>query len=202
MSVFAKPYCKVCADAGKLESEYTSHWVKSFDGKTVTCPTVKAIKCGYCFNLGHTPKFCPVLANKTKMEEKAYAQAKYCESTYHANPYKNQIDVKVKTKFAMFESDDEEEQSVKTKTQQKTQIETKTKTKTQEPEKQTIFGWAAIVAKSAEQNSAEILASSVKRQIPPIQSIRSKTSWADYYDSDEDTELDEDDFDEDADEYV
>jgi len=201
MSVFAKPYCKVCADAGKLESEYTSHWVKSFDGKTVTCPTVKAIKCGYCFNLGHTPKFCPVLANKTKMEEKAYAQAKYRESI-HTNPYKNQIDVKIKPKFVMFESDDEEEQSVKTKIETKTKTQTQTKTQTHEPEKQTIYGWAAIVAKSTEQNSAEILASSVKRQIPPIQSIRSKTSWADYCDSDEDTELDEDDFDEDADEYV
>jgi hypothetical protein len=102
----------------------------------------------------------------------------------------------------MFESDDEEEQSVKTKIETKTKTQTQTKTQTHEPEKQTIYGWAAIVAKSTEQNSAEILASSVKRQIPPIQSIRSKTSWADYCDSDEDTELDEDDFDEDADEYV
>ena len=28
-----KPYCKVCHDAGKTESEYTSHWVKDLTGK-------------------------------------------------------------------------------------------------------------------------------------------------------------------------
>lgn len=58
-----KPYCKVCFDAGKPETDYTSHWVRSLpdrSGKTtVTCPTLLNIKCGYCSRNGHTVKFCP-----------------------------------------------------------------------------------------------------------------------------------------------
>jgi len=38
----AKPFCKVCFDAGKSEVEYTSHFVKSEPGikGKVVCPTL------------------------------------------------------------------------------------------------------------------------------------------------------------------
>lgn len=65
-----KPYCKVCHDAGKPESEYTSHWVKDLTGKT-TCPTLLDTECRYCYKLGHTAKFCDVLAKNNKEREKA-----------------------------------------------------------------------------------------------------------------------------------
>ena len=65
-----KPYCKVCHDAGKPESEYTSHWVKDLTGKT-TCPTLLNTECRYCYKLGHTAKFCDVLAKNNKEKEKA-----------------------------------------------------------------------------------------------------------------------------------
>lgn len=65
-----KPYCKVCHDAGKPESIYTSHFVKSLpnqkNGTTITCPTLNAITCRTCYKLGHTTKFCPVNQKSAK----------------------------------------------------------------------------------------------------------------------------------------
>ncbi len=58
-----KPFCKVCHDAGKPESEYTSHWVKDLTGKT-TCPTLLNTECRFCHKLGHTAKFCKELNKK------------------------------------------------------------------------------------------------------------------------------------------
>ena len=58
-----KPCCKVCKDAGRQESVYTSHYVKDKSGR-VTCPTLLSQECRYCFKLGHTLKFCPILKEK------------------------------------------------------------------------------------------------------------------------------------------
>jgi hypothetical protein len=64
-----KPFCKVCQDAGKPESEYTNHYVRSLpdqNGNTkVTCPTLNNTECRYCYKLGHTTKFCPVISEKS-----------------------------------------------------------------------------------------------------------------------------------------
>jgi len=64
-----KTFCKVCCDAGKSEKEYTSHFVKDRDGK-VTCPTLLGQECRYCFQAGHTVKFCPVLKEREQEKEK------------------------------------------------------------------------------------------------------------------------------------
>jgi hypothetical protein len=63
------PYCKVCQDAGKPQSEYTSHWVKDLTGKT-TCPTLLNTECRYCYNLGHTAKFCDVAKKNNRAEQR------------------------------------------------------------------------------------------------------------------------------------
>lgn len=69
-----KPFCKVCFDAKKPESEYTSHYVRSRpdqNGNTiVTCPILSATECRYCFKFGHTIKFCNVLEEKKKRDNK------------------------------------------------------------------------------------------------------------------------------------
>ena len=55
------PYCKVCHDAGRPESEYTSHYVKDQpgpDGKVV-CPTLLNQACRICQQTGHTSTYCP-----------------------------------------------------------------------------------------------------------------------------------------------
>ncbi len=73
-STVKKPFCKVCHDAGKTESEYTSHYVRSMpdhNGKSnVTCPTLNATECRYCYKLGHTTKFCPAIAENEKKSKR------------------------------------------------------------------------------------------------------------------------------------
>lgn len=54
------PYCKVCHDAGRPSSEYTSHYVKDQpgpDGKVV-CPTLLNQNCRICQKPGHTSTYC------------------------------------------------------------------------------------------------------------------------------------------------
>jgi hypothetical protein len=60
-----KPFCKVCRDAGKTESVYTSHYVKSKEG-IVTCPTLKNVICRYCHKNGHTVSHCQALKTQNQ----------------------------------------------------------------------------------------------------------------------------------------
>lgn len=57
----AAPYCKVCYDAGKPKSEYTSHFVKDQPGPNgkVVCPTLLNQACRICHKTGHTSSYCP-----------------------------------------------------------------------------------------------------------------------------------------------
>ena len=54
------PYCKVCHDAGRPASEYTSHYVKDQPGPggKVVCPTLLNQKCRICQTPGHTSTYC------------------------------------------------------------------------------------------------------------------------------------------------
>ena len=56
--------CKFCKDAGKSEEEYTSHFLRESKdpNSRVTCPTLLAIECRYCFKKGHTISKCQKLA--------------------------------------------------------------------------------------------------------------------------------------------
>ena len=67
-----KMFCKVCKDAGKTETEYTSHYVKDKSGKTI-CPTLLNQACKYCRQKGHTVKFCQTL----KLNEKNKKREEY-----------------------------------------------------------------------------------------------------------------------------
>lgn len=68
MSSTNTPFCPCCKSAGKSETEYTSHFVKDKPGPdgVVVCPTLLGQECKYCHEKGHTPKFCPKLANRGK----------------------------------------------------------------------------------------------------------------------------------------
>ena len=76
-----KPYCKVCHDAGKSESDYTSHFVRSLPDRQgnckVTCPTLLNTECRFCYAFGHTAKFCPNIAAKKKDEDRLQRQEQY-----------------------------------------------------------------------------------------------------------------------------
>jgi hypothetical protein len=68
-ATIVKKYCKVCHDAGKSEDEYRSHCTRETrDIKSkVLCPTLLALECRYCYQAGHTVKYCPVLKEKEKI---------------------------------------------------------------------------------------------------------------------------------------
>jgi hypothetical protein len=68
----SKTFCKVCFDAGKPESVYTSHFVKASKdiNSAIVCPTLLAQECRYCKKSGHTVKYCKVLEKDNKQREK------------------------------------------------------------------------------------------------------------------------------------
>jgi Nanos RNA binding domain len=74
-----KPFCKVCQDAGFSETVFSSHFVKDTEGKVI-CPTLLNQECRYCFKLGHTVKFCPILAEQAKEEKKIEARVARVEA--------------------------------------------------------------------------------------------------------------------------
>ena len=74
-----QPFCKVCYDAGKNESVYTSHFVKDkqgSDGKVV-CPYLLSLTCTFCKKSeGHTARHCPVLQKKMGTQQQQQAAHK------------------------------------------------------------------------------------------------------------------------------
>lgn len=169
-----KPYCKVCHDAGKPEREYTSHWVKDLTGKT-TCPTLLNTECRYCYKLGHTAKFCDVLAKNTKKKEKVEQAVTSRKQAVGANMFEALCD------------DKESEEKVSNNI-----VEVKT-------------SWAAIAAKPKEVQVEPVSnlglvvlskkapeAKPVTKTAPLVSKPIIRKSWADWSDS-EDEEDEEDD---------
>jgi hypothetical protein len=95
-----KPFCKVCADAGKTD---TAHFVRlnASPDAPVTCPTLLALQCRYCDKSGHTVKYCPTL----KKNNKDLAKRTVVAPPVIAKPTKKETN-----KFAalMEDSDDED----------------------------------------------------------------------------------------------
>jgi len=200
-----KPYCKVCHDAGKPESDYTSHYVRSQPdrkGKTfVLCPVLKATECKYCFELGHTTKFCPVLAAKKKDEARREHAVKREEEM------KKEVSVrkdKPKSGFAVLadssDSEDEKKPVAKVATKSvakevtiKDEFPALSSVVSTGAKPVTISGWASVAAKSAEEFQNEkyeeqLRVNSLKRQMPPTIKVPQPTvrkSWADWSDSED-----------------
>jgi hypothetical protein len=108
-----KPFCKVCHDAGKPESDYTGHHVRSLPDKQgntkVTCPTLLNTECRYCYELGHTAKFCPAIAKRQKAEDRHHREE---IRTAKQPVQKPKVDLRG-GRFNVLLSDDEEEEVVK-----------------------------------------------------------------------------------------
>jgi hypothetical protein len=198
-----KPFCKVCQDAGKPESEYTSHYVRSMpdkSGKTkVICPTLLATECRYCYGLGHTTKFCPVIEATKKSEEKA-ANRKQTEEKKPLPKAKAPTNV-----FAGLadDSDSDEEKVVKVSNKVSNNVKEEFPSlgsKNVQEAKTLMSGWASVAAKTAAQYESEkyeqqLISNSIKRSLPPLsktvvipQPQMEKKSWADWSDSEEEQE--------------
>ena len=189
--VSKKPFCKVCHDAGKTEAEYTSHFVRSlpdFNGNTkVTCPILAATECRYCYKLGHTTKFCPVIEENTKRAKKETSDAiqahKYEQRAASRTVLEPVVEKKYGGAFAAFgdESDDEKPEPKQVVAPVVDDFPALVGLKmAAAPVTKATVSWAAM----AEKPAAPVLKPIVK---PTPQIVTKK--WADY--SDSDTEEDE-----------
>jgi hypothetical protein len=189
-SASKKPFCKVCHDAGKTESEYTSHFVRSLpdmNGKTkITCPILAATECRYCYELGHTTKFCPILEenNKRSKKEKSVAiQYQKAEQRASSRTVSEPVvEKKYGGVFAAFGDDSDEGE----KTVSKVAVEVPVDhfpalfgLKKEAASVSKAVSWASI----AEKPAAPVLKPIVK----PTPQIATK-KWADYSDSDSEEE--------------
>ena len=190
-----KPFCKVCHDAGKSESEYTSHFVRSrpdMNGKTkVTCPILAATECRYCYELGHTTKFCPVLeenAKRSKKEKSVSIQYQKAEQRAYSRPIPEPVvEKKYGGVFAAFGDDSDEGEKPVSKVAIPVPVDefpalfgSKTATA---PVAKSVISWAAM----AEKPAAPVLKPIVKPIVKNTPQIAGK-SWADYSDSEEEEE--------------
>jgi len=196
----------VCHDAGKPESDYTSHYVRSApdrNGKTtITCPLLQITECRYCHRSGHTTKFCPVIAKYKKNEEKIARQAKYKEE--EANKEKKEKNKSKKaTGFAAIYIDSDTEEDTKLQVKVTNQIDTNIDiefpalcdNKVIKPVK---TGYAAAIAsRPEEKNEVKTLKSKLpeinNKSTPTIKrESLAKKSWAEWTDSDTEDEDEED----------
>ena len=70
-------FCSYCHAKGLSEADFTSHFVKDAPGPKgkVCCPELLKNECGYCHEIGHTPKHCPKLKARDARRRKAKAAA-------------------------------------------------------------------------------------------------------------------------------
>lgn len=189
--VAKKPFCKVCHDAGKTESEYTSHFVRSrpdMNGNTkVTCPILAATECRYCYELGHTTKFCPILEEnekRAKMLAKMSIQADKAEQRAASRTVPEPVvEKKYAGAFAALgdESDEEGEKPVPKVVVPVDEFPALCglKKEVASTEKRAV-SWATV----AEKPAAPVLKPIVK--LTPQIAVK---SWADHSDSDSDEEI-------------
>jgi hypothetical protein len=178
-----KPFCKVCHDAGKPESVYTNHFVRSAPGPNgkVVCPTLLSLECRYCYQSGHTVKFCPVLKENNNYQ----ARAQEKQSVVQPRPTQKKQEIKPTNIFAALDSSDEESDK-----------ETKISTVVVKEEFPVLGGAKSSVqeaTKPAPFSYAKALATEKPKPVVarPLPKIVTKCRWADAESSDE--EEDEED---------
>jgi hypothetical protein len=193
--VAKKPFCKVCHDAGKTEAEYTSHFVRSlpdFNGNTkVTCPVLAATECRYCYKMGHTTKFCPVIEENTKRAKKEKSVAiqahKYEQRAASTMVSAPMVEKKYCGAFAAFGDESDPEGDKPEPKQVVAPVVDDFPALIGEKKEVTSVAKAVSWAAIAERPAAPVLKPIVK---PTPQIVTKK--WADY--SDSDSEEEEEDF--------
>ena len=177
-NVKREPYCKVCHDAGKLESEYRSHWVKDLKGNTI-CLTLLNTECRYCYKLGHTAKFCQALEKNKKEKKRAERRTDYVPKDKPKDSNKP-----VKNAFAALQEDSDSDSEIKVTIKPTIVVEEYPILGTISKNEATIgwatIGWATIAAKPKVEEKEVIKIPIVKQETKkPVQK-----SWADTSESD------------------
>jgi hypothetical protein len=105
-STDVKPFCKVCFDANKPESQYTSHFVRKTKdlNSEILCPIILATECRYCHKLGHTISNCSLRAKNNARN----AHAVQRPAPAHVQvPMQVQAPVRGNNRYAAFDVDEE-----------------------------------------------------------------------------------------------
>jgi hypothetical protein len=178
-------YCKVCHDAGKSESEYRSHFIRESPSPTsrVVCPTLLALECRYCFNSGHTIKYCPTLKKHEKEElGNAYLTQTNSKATFNLHKPKSNVS----SKSNLFEclnhdSSDEEDEPQEVKP------------KAQDADIKQGMSYATILSTKQATNAPPVITNvHPKIAVVQIPYKMSSISWADVSDSEPDDDEDDD----------
>ena len=186
--VAQKPFCKVCHDAGKPESEYTSHYVRSDLGPKakVVCPTLLGLECRFCFEKGHTVSFCSVLKKHKNAEKKAVARDEFAEASV-ISPLN--APKKATNSFGALDQNSDEEVSKKAKKEEFPSL--------CEVVKKVTFKTSGVVSYAAK--ASVVLERPVLKRSPsshynykekPVV-VKEKRKWADFTDSEDEDEDDE-----------
>jgi hypothetical protein len=170
----------------------------------VTCPTLLATECLYCYELGHTTKFCPVIAANKKAEERAFRLAAFKQAEDRKKVVKTEEKKPARGFAALIESSDsEEEPKVSTKVSKVVEEFPALSAVAAPSAPAKLSGWATVAAKSQaeyenEKYQQELIAKSIKRQLPPaakkswvVRLPEAKKSWADWSDSEDEVEEEE-----------
>lgn len=188
-----KPYCKVCFDAGKPESEYTSHWVRSLPDRlgktTVTCPILLDTECKYCRKLGHTTKYCPAIKRMNKEKEKAITREKLAKAEKSKADSQKQClqNNKLSTFASLMDSDSETEkppEKVSEPVNNFPALCAPAKVNTQEHKR----NWATVASKTSMPAKPIVRVDRPEAVKKPVIT----KSWAEWSDSDDDDEEDND----------
>jgi hypothetical protein len=197
-----KPYCKVCHDAGKPESVYTSHCVKTYNintGKTdTTCPTLLALECRYCYKTGHTVKFCPVLEENKKMDaQRARDRARH---EYQARQEQQRAPAPVqksRNAFAALNDDSDDEREVQVEVQVQAQVQAPAPApvvdefpalmgNTRVVQNSNAKSYSCVAATPADEIRLEMLRKQrLRQQAAQVEAQKKAVSWADEEDSED-----------------
>ena len=203
-----KKYCKVCHDAGKPESVYMSHYTRETpDPKSkVVCPTLLSMECKYCFATGHTVKYCLILEDNKKRQEKEnkLQQRQHTKIEYAAKQKSatEKLPMMKKNIFASLvsnDSDSENEEVVQKMSKIVSKVEVEEFPSLVAPKKQdknhSGFSYASMAAKTPDTYLNEkYLENSKKRLVPKFYSSASKKTDNYDYDHEEEEYYDEEEF--------
>ena len=114
-----KPFCAHCHNTGEPENVYSSHYPRSLPDRTgkttITCPKLRATECAYCYEFGHTRKFCPVLKANQRAREIEERKMQAQQQQQQASTVKKPSQQKNLGGYAaLVEDDSDEEHEVET----------------------------------------------------------------------------------------
>lgn len=195
----ANPFCAHCANIGKPESIYRSHFVReSADpASRIVCPELLSTECPYCFKSGHTKSRCPIFLARENQKKKEEKRQMFLENVQkkqveEANAKLNTKKGKMTSKFSILndssDSDSEDEQSnpaVVTKVNKSKPVVvdqfpalSSSKAKVVPTKSTTSISYAGIAAKTkSEYEDEQFLKEKMKKQSVPAPTLtRTKAS--------------------------